>query len=563
MECDRNTLRELALSIADHPPSDFNLILQFFVSSSRSDIHRKKLPVSPFLNYLSSLSEACNDEKTDSNILVCTVLKILRNLCAGEIKNQTSFVYDGGLEITASLAKQLIFQCSRNPSIERNSFCEGSDVCQMILQLLGNVCLAGEEQQSAIWRAFFPHIFAGFASIQNAKIYEPLCMVICTCCKNSQGRLKEICGNDGYPIFAGLLSTSQKVRIEANWLELLLTKICYVEPYFVHLFTGLSSLEVSSARVGDGREIFCLEQALLLYVIANFATHQMEEFSLLVNSKECKSVVREFVTFIVEIVRKSEGSIDFRSVNPPTLPTGLPAIDVLGYSLNILRDICASEDFPSSSADIHQNQENGKEYVGNSLVSSDLIQLMIDLLRELGPPEAVKKATRQASTGSSNPCSTALNQSKEMTDGSPSKIMRSTVADMCEDPSLLHDGDKDRAVHASQTGVVCPYKGYRRDIVSVLANASFRRKHVQDQIRECGGLFIILQHCVVDNENPFLREWGLWAVRNLLENNRENQKQVAELELQNSVNTSAIAEMGLRVEIDPNSRKPRLFNLAT
>ncbi|KAH9306693.1 hypothetical protein KI387_011097 [Taxus chinensis] len=557
MEGHENILTELALSNGAHPFSDFNTALQFFVSSSRSDIHRKKLTIAPFFNYLSSLFQNNVQDKSDSYKLICTILKIARNLCAGEITNQTSFIHDGGLEITASLAKKIILHGSCNPDLTPESL----DVCQMILQLLGNVCLAGEEQLAAVWRTFFPEVFVGFAGIQNAKIYEPLCMVICTSCQDNQCRLKELCGNNGCPIIAGILRTSQTgtVGIEWAWLGLL-TKICFVKPYFVQLFISLRAQEASSVRVEAGNDTFSSEQAHLLHLIANFATDQMEEFSLLVNSRECKPVLREFVTSVVEIVWKSERIINFRPENPLTLPTGLPAIDILGYSLNILRDMCACEDSPSFSVDIHQIQETGTFSVVDSLVSSGLIKLMIHLLQELGPPETVEKAMRQASLGSSSPSPKDV-KLEGMAGGIHRETSANTLADTFGNSSLLHAGDKDWMSHVDQKRKVCPYKGYRRDIVSVLANATFRRKHVQDQIRECGALLLLLQQCVVDEKNPFLREWGLWAVRNLLEGNRENQQEVAELELQNYVNTPAITEIGLRVEIDPNSRKPKLVNL--
>lgn len=574
MDAHERIVMELAYSNGAAQPSDFNGVLEFLVSYSRSEDGRKKLgelgALSSLLSYLSSLSPSDHniyEEKNKYN-LICTVLKILRNLCAGEISNQNTFIHGRGLEITVSLVNAILPLTPGFTQIEANFSAYIMDVCRMILQLLGNVSLAGDEHQSAIWQTFFPGIFSWFARIQNPRIHEPLCMIIYTCCKDNRGRLKELCGNSGSPIFAGLLRTSQTDGIEGDWLELLVIKICFVEPYFAHLFSSLRSREVLSVyQVRDNGDTFTPEQEYLLRVVATCLTQQMEDISPFVNSRDCKPVLREFVAFLVELLRKAERSIGTRSATPPTLPTGLPAIDILGYSLNILRDLCACEDsssidmFESSETTI-QTQETRSSSVVVSLISSDLVQLMIHLLRELGPPESVKKATVQRNLVSPNPNQEDTGQ-PEVKAGSISEDNGGALPGTHSDPSLFDNGIGGETPYVHQTGKMCPYKGYRRDIVSVLANATFRRKHVQDQVREGGGLFLLLQQCVVDDYNPFLREWGLWAIRNLLEGNRENQREVAELELQNSVNTPAIAQMGLRVEIDQNTRRPKLVNISS
>jgi ataxin-10 len=109
---------------------------------------------------------------------------------------------------------------------------------------------------------------------------------------------------------------------------------------------------------------------------------------------------------------------------------------------------------------------------------------------------------------------------------------------------------------------VCPYKGFRRDLVAVIGNCAYRRKHVQDDIRQKNGMLLMLQQCVTDEDNPFLREWGIWSMRNLLEGNSENQQAVAELELQGSVDMPELAGLGLKVEVDQNTRSAKLVNIS-
>ncbi|GJN30103.1 hypothetical protein PR202_gb18382 [Eleusine coracana subsp. coracana] len=197
-------------------------------------------------------------------------------------------------------------------------------------------------------------------------------------------------------------------------------------------------------------------------------------------------------------------AVDFtcRGISP--LPTGSPAIDVLGYSLQLLRDICAWE---SSSLET--------QLPVDSLLQTGLIKRLLKYLGKLEPPSTIRK-------------SMAKGQGDQQ-------------------PTLAN-------------GKVCPYIGYRRDLVAIIANCLHGRKKVQDEVRKLDGIMLLLQQCVVDEENPYLREWGLLAVKNLLEGNEENQKEVSQLEMQEPVLTPEIANMGLKVEIDMETGRPKLVN---
>ncbi|KAL3582495.1 hypothetical protein D5086_016827 [Populus alba] len=117
--------------------------------------------------------------------------------------------------------------------------------------------------------------------------------------------------------------------------------------------------------------------------------------------------------------------------------------------------------------------------VVDTLFSSGLLDLLLCLLRELGPPAKIRKALRQA--------------------------------------------DNQEAT-TSYFPELCPYKGFRRDLVAVIGNCAHRRKHVQDDIRQENGMLLMLQQCVADEDSPFLRKWE----EPILEGNSENQQGVAE-----------------------------------
>jgi len=63
----------------------------------------------------------------------------------------------------------------------------------------------------------------------------------------------------------------------------------------------------------------------------------------------------------------------------------------------------------------------------------------------------------------------------------------------------------------------------KRDLVKLLGILCHNSKAIQDRIRICGGIRVVLNLCVIDDRNPYLRENALFALRNLLHNNPENQ----------------------------------------
>lgn len=270
-----------------------------------------------------------------------------------------------------------------------------------------------------------------------------------------------------------------------KWFKLLISRICIEASYTASVFFKLDP----DCGVESGN--FVAEQAYILSILSEILNERIE--GIIVNP--------DFALCILGILRSAGGVVDFSTRGKTGLPTGDAVIDVLGYSLTILRDICACD---------HLNQ--GSDDAVGMLVSSGLIELLLAFLSNLEPPAIVQKAMDQGETTYSR---TAC----------------------------------------------CPYQGFRRDIVAVIGNCTYGRKQVQDEMREKNGIVLLLQQCVSDEENPFLREWGIWAARNLLEGNTENQRVVADLELQRSVDVPELARLGLRVDVDPKTHRAKLVNV--
>nr|CAD1835437.1 unnamed protein product [Ananas comosus var. bracteatus] len=342
------------------------------------------------------------------------------------------------------------------------------------LQLLGNAALGGEPHRGAVWTRLFPAGFLELARVREPGVCDPLCMVLDTCCSSvgGRGRLEELCGTAaGIAIIVEIVTTASQVGYQEEWLEWLLFKICVEERNFSNLFTKLSLPDDPDSSPPHELESvkFNIKHAFLLGILSKCLSERPKEVI----------VSNEFALDMLKILKRASETVDFASRGSAALPTGSPAIDVLGYSLLILRDICAWEHPYSPSLDAPID----------SLLNAGLFELLLTSLRELEPPQS-------------------------------------------------------------------------RDLVSVIANCLHRRRRVQDEVRRQNGIPLLLQQCVVDEDNPLLREWGLLAVRNLLEGNVENQKEVAEFEMQGPVVTPEIAQLGLRVEVDKENRRAKLVNIS-
>ncbi|TXG70844.1 hypothetical protein EZV62_005779 [Acer yangbiense] len=429
-------------------------------------------------------------------------LKLLRNLCAGEISNQNSFIERNGVRTMTDILM----------SSEAVRSDPDFGVIRMGLQVLANVSLAGQKHQQAIWSQIFPDAFVALAGFRSRQACDPLCMVVYTCCDGSPELFQVLC-DKGLQILAEISRTASSgkffnfyiffvfvlvlyvlVGFGEDWFKLIVSRVCLEDIHFPVLFSKLKD----SSLGDDG---FSSEQGFLLRVVSEIVNERIEEIS----------VPGDFALCVLGIFRKSVGVVDFFSRGKSGLPTDSIAINVLGYSVSILRDICAREDPSGSSSDSEDSVD-----VVDRLISSGLIELFLSLLRDLEPPTTIRKAMR-------------LSENQEGT--------------------------------SSYSAKTCPYMGFRKDIVAVIGNCAYRRKHVQDEIRERNGILLLLQQCVVDEENQFLREWGIWSVRNILEGNAENQQVVADLELQGSIDVPELSGLGLKVEVDQQTQRAKLVNV--
>ncbi|EOY14176.1 ARM repeat superfamily protein, putative isoform 5 [Theobroma cacao] len=460
--------------------------LEILIKVSRTAAARAELALRNILPTVLKLVESFH--QTSSREYLVNSLKLLRNLCAGEVANQNAFFEQNGVEVVLSVLRSAALLS--NPD---------SGVIRVSLQVLANVSLAGEDHQQAIWLKFFPNEFSVLARVRSQETNDPLCMILYTCCDRRPGLVAELCRDMGLPIVVGIIRTVASVGFGEDWFKLLLSRLCLEDIHFPLVFSKSceGSSSENSGNTDSGDDLFLSEQAFLLRIISEILNERIEEIQ----------VSSEFALCVLGIFKRSVRVVDFASRGMSSLPTGCTSIDVMGYSLIILRDICAREgvgDLKNDSLD-----------VVDMLLSHELIDILLSLLRDLDPPAIIRKVLKEGDNQGLN-----LSASK-----------------------------------------LCPYKGFRRDMIAVIGNCAYRRKHVQDEIRQKNGILLLLQQCVTDDDNPYLREWGIWSLRNLLEGHAENQQAVADLELQGSVDMPELSRLGLRVEVDQKTRRAKDFAL--
>ncbi|KAI8967820.1 spinocerebellar ataxia type 10 protein domain-containing protein [Mycotypha africana] len=89
----------------------------------------------------------------------------------------------------------------------------------------------------------------------------------------------------------------------------------------------------------------------------------------------------------------------------------------------------------------------------------------------------------------------------------------------------------------------------KRECIRLLATLTFKDKKIQDEIREKGGIPLILNQLKIDDANPYLREYATLALRNVMENNPKNQAIIAELRPEEVVQSKELDDMGIVPEL--------------
>ncbi|XP_052645542.1 ataxin-10 isoform X2 [Harpia harpyja] len=93
-----------------------------------------------------------------------------------------------------------------------------------------------------------------------------------------------------------------------------------------------------------------------------------------------------------------------------------------------------------------------------------------------------------------------------------------------------------------------PAVGFKSHLIRLIGNLCYKNKENQDKVYELDGIPLILDNCSIDDNNPFVNQWAVYAIRNLTEQNERNQELIAQTEEKGLADDSALESMGLEIE---------------
>lgn len=94
------------------------------------------------------------------------------------------------------------------------------------------------------------------------------------------------------------------------------------------------------------------------------------------------------------------------------------------------------------------------------------------------------------------------------------------------------------APEAREANADDPLFDFKTNVMRIFANMTYQRKGLQDLARKLGFLEAVFNSTQRDTRNPLLQEWSILCIRNMLENNEENQRFAASLEKKEATQTA-------------------------
>ncbi|CAL8247384.1 unnamed protein product [Merluccius merluccius] len=93
-----------------------------------------------------------------------------------------------------------------------------------------------------------------------------------------------------------------------------------------------------------------------------------------------------------------------------------------------------------------------------------------------------------------------------------------------------------------------PFVSFKAHLIRLIGNLCHHHPGNQNLVRELDGIPLILDNCSIDSNNPFISQWAIFTIRNLLEQNHDNQELVAVMDRRGNADYSALTALGLDVE---------------
>ena len=184
------------------------------------------------------------------------------------------------------------------------------------------------------------------------------------------------------------------------------------------------------------------------------------------------------------------------------------------------------------------------DLIQTHLMSHQIIHFVLDVFSKAPPPDPKAPGHTTASTQEAS-----MDVQAYLEDTGESVSINRDILNQTGIP-VLYETEDEHGTLIDQS----MFLGYRCHLLRLVGNMCFDRRENQDLVRTLEGIPLVLNHCYSDDQNPYLREWGVFCIRNLTENNLENQELISKFQtLQVDPRTQdMLNEMGVQAELDPN-----------
>lgn len=283
--------------------------------------------------------------------------------------------------------------------------------------------------------------------------------------------------------------------------------------------------------------------AALLKSFANMSVN--ESFSTLLSTIECESIAQFFklLRLVQLAVTSRESWNDFELTG--LLSWCFPLFEKTAIAVGEYFNSCEEK---LDSAQVLHNKLNISldiivslshfEHVQNYILSYNGLEKLVSLLRVL-QNNLIRVNIHKNTNGSF--------RSMKTTTSTGDKVIDEALLDM-------------RIDRASQKILPTNFPECKSLIIEIVAMLAYNRSAIKDKIRDIHGLELVLSNCVIDDNDPFIKERSIVCIKFLLQDNKENQDFVAKLEAKKAVQDDAISEAGYEINISDGgnvSLKPK------
>ncbi|DBA95944.1 TPA: hypothetical protein ACH3X1_001465 [Trebouxia sp. C0004] len=568
------------------------------LQQSRSGEGRQQLLNTGVANILPSILEPPKSGESEyvsgdhSRKTLIWGLQLARNLCAAGETACMSLVQTGLLKTVLALleASQQAQSCHLQ-------------LQKPLLQLLVNMAASSSTCLQHIWDQCFPGRFVALAKTLSEGTAGPLSTLLLLAAKDSPPRASLLCSPSAAALLSPLLTytaTCPQPSAAAGTLGLIIHHVIWQQNLLQAAMTSLTLYSSQRTCQQVLRLQPCLEHVVIIQLLAD----ELED-PVAASRSQARQCPEASLNFSIYWVHGMCVSLSSQQCPLPMFVQSLEA------GLQVLRALTAQDEAEKIQDGLPQDQ---------LITLLTLALAMLAALNPIQPPRRHAKTTQQPGSTQAEPSSESILLSKQqnapnedalvsgptaetqMQEAEPSPAggqpqqaagLHSTqehqaaphlVADLASQHDSSFRAQSQADAHnqtlsevvnhllsqqnaespeqlvrlAQQFPRQSPYKGYRCDLVALLANLCFRRLAVQNKVQQLGGTELILSQCQWDDENPLVREYGLWAVRNLCEGNDAIQESISSLRAHSTVDCPELQQIGMKIELDGKTGKPKM-----